>query len=190
MEGTKPPVLTKQDFYRRFMAGEFGNRGPQWDTLEQWAEADYQGRIAIRTRVQGGRCDYYILPEDVRQTVDDFLAAGYEPAQLHFSAMCPDHRTKFQGYLCEYASGDVAGMELIGSTVKNKPMREVIAYHSRKYSGLAALEVLRWACDPGSYDHIRYLLDAYPLHVVEFSSFEIPWGVERNNTVIWEVRSY
>ena len=44
---------------------------------------------------------------------------------------------------------------------------------------------------PNSFNDIMELIDIYPEHVIEFSTYEMPLGDCINrNTVIWEVRQY
>ena len=44
--------------------------------------------------------------------------------------------------------------------------------------------------DPSSLDDIIGLVDDYPEHVVEFSTFSVNVGLLQRPTVIWEVRRY
>lgn len=85
---------------------------------------------------------------------------------------------------------DTFGLRLYYSTVK-KPMRDALRKYSADVSGIMAVSLLRWAMDPSSYDWFQELLDLYPNHVVEFSSYAKCWGTVANcNTIIWECRLY
>lgn len=178
------PVLTKQDFYRRFYAGEFGNHGPMWSSLEAWRESRYDKPIAIRVLSVGGRCDYNIAAQDVEQRTEDFMRDGW--TDLNWSAMAPTERTTLQGEVMRSSSG----LELFASRVR-LPMRDALRSGGFRASGLRAQMLIASHLDASSREWLDHLLDTYPDHVIEFSTFAIPWGVApHRNTVIWEVRRY
>jgi len=177
-------VTNKADFYSRFYAGEFGNHGPMWSSLESWESSGYRDPIAIRTLKPGGRCDYNIPRDQVYARTKEFRSQGWQ--DLNWSAMAPTGRTLVQGEATIVAGG----LSLYVSRVK-LPMRDALREGGFHLAGVLAAGLLRGACDPDSYDWLQHLLDNYPDHVVEFSVFECCWGViDNRNTVIWEVRKY
>lgn len=182
-----PPVLTKADFARRYMAGEFGNRAPSWDTLDDYCRSNYRGGlIHVRNRVAGGSTWYNVRPEDVVATWDLAISKGYTAEQLYLSAMAPTELTTLQGEVWR----TVGGLELTYSTVK-KPMRNALAESQLHTVGITANALLFDHMNDYSYDWLRTLLDRYPDHVVEFSCYGRDWGtVPGHNTVFWEVRAY
>lgn len=179
------PVKTKADFYRRFHAGEFGNHGPMWQSLDEYMASGYRGPIAIRTKKRGGRCDYWLSRKDVPRIAREFEREGW--GDINFSAMSPHKYNTLQGEIHDGPRG-VEGML---SEVKGLPMRPAMADHSFASFGLECRVLLRSSMTIDDYEHLIGLLDRYPGHVVEFAAFSVPWGVIPGmRTVIWEVRHY
>lgn len=180
------PVLTKQDFYRRFYEGEFGNHGPMWKTVRDFLQSGHPGPIAIRCMRRGGRCDYFVPRDEVLARTRSFVNQGYPELELNFSAMAPDDRSTLKGEVAYRETG----VHLLG-TYARLPMRMALAEKSFYQQGLTATMTLKRAMDRGSYEWIQKLINRYPDHVIEFTSYEFPWGVLPGmNTVIWEVRKY
>ena len=72
-----------------------------------------------------------------------------------------------------------------------KPMREALKEKSFNVTGLEAEILLRYYLCSRSLEWLKILLERYPEHVVEFSSYGVNWGTLRGyNTVFWEVRLY
>ena len=178
----KPPVLNKKDFVKRFLANEFGNRGPTWNSLEDFKNANYSGLVHLRNRVAGGDTFYDLKPLQALekwQEVED-------QSRWYCAAMAPTEKTLFQGEVKE----GIWGLDLFYTTVA-KPMRDALKEWSKSVSGILAYSLLRQFLCPNSYDWLMHLLAEYPDHVVEFSTFSVQWGtVPGYNTVYWEVRLY
>lgn len=191
-----PPVLTKEDFVRRYAAGEFGNRSPTWNGIVEWATAypmvpgpyvewaDCE-LFHIRNRVAGATTWYNVRKYEMFEAWD-YACSKFAPSQLYISAMAPTHLTTLQGEL----QRSIRGLDLYYSTVK-KPMRDSLVEGGRQVSGATAVCLLRSYLDASSYEWVELLLDRYPDHVIEFSAYSRCWGtVPRRNTVIWETRAY
>ena len=179
------PVLRKVDFVRRYAAGEFGNASPTWDDLAQYQASGYTDLVHVRNRVAAGRTWYNVSVADVPAVWAEAKAI-YRPSMLYISAMAPTDKTLFQG---EVQRGSW-GYELLFSTVA-KPMRDALREQSRCVTGVVASVLLKHFLCPRSLEWLGYLLDAYPGHVVEFSTYSVEWGtVAGFNTVFWEVRRY
>lgn len=180
------PVLNKQDFVRRYAAGEFGNASPTWNGLDEFLADGYTGLVHVRNRVAGAPTWYNIPARDVAATWRKALETGYGSEQLYISAMAPTTYTLFQGEVLQSAHS----LDLLYTTVA-KPMRDALRQWSRHVSGIVAILLLRYYLCPNSYDWLNYLLTAYPAHAVEFSTYAIKWGtIPGFNTVFWEVRLY
>lgn len=179
------PVLFKDDFVRRYAAGEFGNHAPTWDTLNEYLKSKYEGLVHIRNRVKGGPTYYNVSRNNVLSVWVE--ATKKQPSNTwYISAMAPTEKTVLQG---EVQRG-VWGLELTYTRVK-KPMREALAEATVCASGLSVRMLLTGAMDVWSWEHLEYLLKEYPDHVVEFSVYEEPWGtIPGYNTVFWECRRY
>jgi hypothetical protein len=181
------PVLTKRDFVRRFLADEFGNRGPNWNTLNEFLDSGYKGLVHIRNRVAGGPTFYDVRHYNV---ADKWLwltgYKGYDARDFYLAGMAPTKRTLFQGEVMR----SYQGLYLYYSTVA-KPMRDSLKEGGRDVSGIIAVGLLRHYLCHRSYEWLMELLDRYPNHVVEFSTYGVNWGtVPGFNTVFWEVRNY
>ena len=185
-ERTYPPVLTKRDFYRRFCAGEFGNHSPTWSTLDEYQQSRYDKPIAIRTFRQGSRCDYMIPQDQVVDRYHSFLADGYAPNELNYSAQCPEEDKLLQGEVCQ----SPRGLEFFGST-SLEPMRVALTTAGFRCHGLTAHSWIKTHMCPNSWEWLQILLSRYPGHVIEFTTLRYNWGVlPRFNTLFWETRFY
>ena len=182
-----PPVRTKRDFVKRYEAGEFGNRAPTWNTLQEYLAANYNGGfIHLRNRIAGGKTWYNVAPNDVDLYWREALSSGLSPNDLYISGMCPTEKTVIQGEILYTTEG-----LYLNYTFVKKPMRDALKEDSRHANRLAANMLLRHYMDPGSYDWIQVLLERYPFHVIEFTTLSVNWGtIPRRNTLFWEVRSY
>ena len=177
------PVNIKKDFVKRFMLGEFGNRGPMWDTIEEWDASGYEGLLHIRNRTAGGPT-YYDVPSFIIR--DRYKSAGASPEEFYLAAMAPTDKTLLQGEV----QRTHRGLEFYGTCVK-KPMRAALAECSFGITGIMSVSMLRSYLCVDSYEWLHYLLDVYQDHVVEFSTYSVNWGTTPNfNTVFWEVRNY
>lgn len=180
------PVRTKEDFYRRWRAMEFGNRGHSWDTLDEVFASGLPGPFAIRYRVPGSRwCRYNIPREHMSDAVQKFLLEGALPELMEFSPMQPDDKLLIQGEVLI----DHRGLCLAYSH-ERKPMRVAMRNASHLF-GISAVCLLRRFLDHASYDDLTLLAERYHRHVIEFGTYACKVGVvPRRNTVIWEVRLY
>lgn len=181
------PVLTKRDFVRRFMLGEFGNKGPNWDTLEEYEASGYTGLVHLRNRIAGGPTWYDIESRQVSAMYRHVLNIGVVSAKnLYLAGMAPTHETLFQGEVQQ----SERGLDLYFSTVR-KPMRDSLREGGQQVSGILSTVLLRHYLCPNSLDWLYTLLERYPLHVIEFSTYAVNWGtLPHFNTVFWEVRRY
>lgn len=185
LSGKRPPVLTKRDFVKRYAEGEFGNRSPTWNTLQEFLDSNYRGGlIHLRNRIVGGKTWYDVAPNDVDLYWQEALASGLSPKDLYISAMCPTEKTIIQGEVLITEEG----VSLHYSTVK-KPMRQALSEKSSNATGLTALILLETHLCSNSMEWMRTLWETYPHHVVEFTTLSVNWGtVPRHNTLFWEVR--
>jgi hypothetical protein len=187
LETKYPPVLTKHDFVQRYSEGEFGNRAPTWNTYDEWLADRYRfpedQLYHIRSRARGGVTYYDQDSLGVMQTYDSKYA---HDAKYYLSCMCPTEKTLIQG---EVQQG-VNGLEMFYSCIA-RPMREALKIENESVSGVRCTQLLRYYLCPNSYEWLQVLLDRYPEHVIEFTTFSVNWGTLPNfNTVVWEVRKY
>jgi len=175
-------VLTKVDFVRRYALGEFGNRTATWNTLEEYLASGSTSLVHVRNRKAGGSTYYNLSPRRIARTWHKVAKSG----GWYISEMAPTNKTILQGEVRESPNG----LDLLYTTVA-KPMREALAESQSVASGLRANWMLKEAMCPNSYEWLGTLLDRYPNHVVEFSTYSVNCGVlPRYNTLFWEVRLY
>lgn len=178
-----PPVLTKRDGVARYKAGEFGNASPTYNN--RW-ELNNQGSCArkyhLRNKVTGGETFYNL----------DFFecfhlwAKAPDPDQWYCSEMAPHDQGTIQGEVMQGPEG----IELFYATAKI-PMRDALRLEGQRVQGMLALGLLKTYLCPRSYDWMMVLLERYPSHVIEFTSFTCEWGTLAGyNTIIWEIRNY
>ncbi len=178
-----PPVLTKKDFVRRFMANEFGNRGPNLATLVEFLASNYQGLTHIRNKQAGGPTWYDIESQHVSSM---WIKHGCRPETHYLAGMAPTAQTLFQGEV-QLQPG---GLVLYYST-EALTMRAALASSGKTATGIIAVLLLKAYLCPASYDWLTVLLDRYPDHVIEFSTYSCQWGtIPGFNTIFWEVRKY
>lgn len=185
------PVRTKADFVRRYAQGEFGNASPTWATYRDWL-TDWQDdgwedrRYHLRNRIAGGATYYNITGENVPDTFKRLLAEGVDGQNIYVSEMAPTELTLIQGEVRR----STYGLELYYSRYV-APMRESLARGGKSVGGILSVTLLKHFLDNSSWEWLNYLLDEYPDHVVEFSTYGKQWGtVPGMNTVFWEVRLY
>jgi hypothetical protein len=178
------PVLTKQAFVRRFMRGEFGNRGHNWLTLQQWRASGYKGLVHIRNRTAGG-ATYYNVPSSKVPALWRKVAG--RPGDWYLAGMAPHDKNVLQGEV----QVQYDGLYLYYSTARGLPMRAALEQQPCHSFGIMARCLLQQCLCPNSYDWLQVLLERYPGHVIEFSTFSCLWGtLPGYNTVFWEVRAY
>ena len=177
----------------RWSRGEFGNKLEMWESIEDFYAALDSGewrtcdRVVIRSRdVDQPFCVYDILPWEVAGYVSSFVLEGADRKKLYLnSSECENRFLVIQGEVMR----SHRGLELHYSTHPKK-MRQALEIEARDAHGLAAKIVLETKLPPGDFDWIMELLDEYPDHVVEFSTWSVPYGTYPRCTIVWEVRSY
>jgi len=181
------PVLAKGDFARRYRLGEFGNASPTWESLEAFQrDSPDEGLYHLRNgRVAGGVTYYKQTPA---QVVERWGGVS-DPSAWYCSQQVPlgvEQSLRLQGEVMRTERG----LYLYYSTVP-LPMRDALRQRAESVYGIMAGLLLRDALCWNSYEWLGVLLDRYPDHVVEFSTYGIPWGtLPHYNTIFWEVRLY
>lgn len=119
-----------------------------------------------------------------RKEATEFLQDQDTLDQFLVSEATPDHQLVIQGELTR-----LFGLDLSFSREKNLSLREAMKVPHR-VSGLSAQILLQSTLEPEDYDDLQVLLELYPDHVIEFSSFSVPLGNLNRHMVVWEVRKY
>lgn len=181
----RSPVLSKTDFVRRYIRGEFGNGPRTWIDLEQFIrEADPNGLYHLRIARTGYPLTLYNVPYQNVTSAYEELRQHLQPDEIYISEMGPERLKVFQGELIQSPDWFLKYNNL------PMPMRHAFAIQTRYATGLTARFLMRAYLDAESYDWLEYLLEEYPDHVIEFSTYSVKWGTKNWNTVFWEVRKY
>lgn len=180
------PVLTKQDFYRRYANSEFGNKLLSWDTWGDLLRSDYEGPIGIRSRIPGGPFVCPIPYGKWAVVYNHLLVNGVKKEDMRFSQAAPDDRCIFQAEICE----TYRGLEMRYSTNSGTTHREAMKT-AQNVHGLRARMILRHYLEPSDFSDVEALLELYPDHVIEVSSYAFPVGnIPGRCALIWETRRY
>ena len=177
-------IRSKKQMYALLRAGALGNPPHMWRS--RWVA--YQWGIQRKGRLLGIRS---------LRTSDPIFVSGLSPAKF---LTHPAHRTETPLVFSESTDNDQlliqgevsrlpGGLHFEYST-QQLPMRQALAERRSRASGLAALTLLRQHLDVASFECLMGLLDVYPDHVVEISTFERGVGRWGWNTIFWEVRAY
>lgn len=175
---------SKIEFYRRYMAGEFGNRPKSWANVDELLADGWPIDKPVSCRnfkVVGGLVVLAASLEEIRTknggTFDD----------LTFVEPVPHHRNLIQGEI----SRGLGPLEMSYSTrlhVSNRDCRSEFAKH---VSGVEVYILLRHFMFASDFENLMNLLEKFPEAAIEFSTFECCVGVlPMSNTIIWEVRNY
>tara|TARA_Y100000361_G_scaffold36089_1_gene30612 strand:- start:54447 stop:55037 length:591 start_codon:yes stop_codon:yes gene_type:complete len=176
------PVLNKRDFVKRYKKGEFGNAAPTWSSVTafkkayalEWPTKDQL--FHLRSKEPGGPTYYNLTFKK--------LLSKKNTENYYVSAMAPTAKTIIQGEIRQ----SIKHLELRYTTVK-KPMRDAFKVEDKTIFGLQVNYVVSSCLDANSQDWLFVLLDRYPNHIIEFSTYSTQWGtVPGYNTVFWEVR--
>jgi hypothetical protein len=184
-------VLTKRENWRRASLGMYGNRLRSWDSIEALRTSDWRGLVTVRTLLGGGGPCIYDMPVERAEKVSTSL--GLPKAAVCFNQGAVDSTIRLQGeYLNDVVRVDGRTFDgvLRFSTVKLK-MRDALRVEERTLCGLAARLALRDCMTPSSWADFEALLEIYPGHVLEVSTYEGTLGdLPGRNSIVWEIRKY
>ena len=172
-------VRNKQEFYRLWRLGTFGNRLRSWEDLESFEESGYAGATGLRFLQPG------------KQMIE--LREGQALVKKRFKEgvhiICeaaPDDRLTIQGEI----QRSPRFYDLRYSTMPGYRMPEGLRRFQKHAFSLNAKAQVQTRMDPSSWDDLQEILDDCPNAVVEFSCYEIWVGDCRGrNTLFWEVRT-
>lgn len=179
------PVNSKEDFIVRYLHGEFGNRPKTWLDLESFkGEATPNKLYHVRIAIKGYPKTFYNVPYENVEKVWNEATNLVGKDKLYISEMGPEDKKVFQGEIVQSPT------LFLKYNLLAMPMREAFEREVFYATGLNAKLLIRRYFDINSYEWLEYLLENYPNHVVEFSTYAVCWGTLGWNTVFWEVRNY
>jgi len=180
-------ITTKQQSYELLQQGFFGNRLRMWDSFEDVIKSEYTGTVSMRYKgLGGGFYAYEVPPPQIPEIERDWISKGADRGLITFNESAPDHLLLIQG---EVMRGPVNPYSLFYS-LERKKMREALK-NGKQAEGLTAKLILEHFLYPSSYEDMQILLNMFPEHAIEFSTYSVCLGdIPGRNTVIWEVRQY
>ena len=176
-------VQTKEEMYRLYYQGAFGNKLLTWSSYEDLLKSKYVGTVSMRYKGKagGGRSAYNVKIENIPEEMASWISQGAESNES-----APDERLIFQGEIMR----DLNFYHLMYSFEKTK-MNVAMRNNPLTAKGLKVVTILKEYLSPNSYEDLMLLLDKYPNSVIEFSVYEMDLGcVPHRNTIIWECRNY
>lgn len=179
-------ITTKAEMYRRYFAGEFGNRPRTWKSLQEIYDSGYTGLVSMRSLQASHPFRLYHVPVAELAARLEQIRPDHRDAGIVFSEAPDDRHRAIQGELQRLPGG----LALTYSFVR-KPMREAFDDDRRHAQGLTAHLLLKQHVHPPDLDWLLELLDRWEDHVIEFSAFRVPVGVvPKSRCFFWEVRLY
>ena len=179
-------IRNKTQMYELLLAGKLGNRVRAWDGLKALEASGYRGQVSLRSKNIADPVAVYHVPYEMLHEVLDANHLCHR-TDIVYSESPPDEMRVIQG---ELTRSPYCGL-FFKYTFAPLPMRSAFDQGSFQYAeGLRAKLLLEHYVDPSSLDDLYELLDEYPDHVIEFSSFAVPVGVLGRLAVIWECRLY
>jgi hypothetical protein len=182
------PITNRKENFEAYQLNKFGNKLRLWTGLDEFRKSNYNGSVTFRYYAinNGGSSNFTKYDvTDYEKQIKEFTELGAEPKRMIFNESAPDKFLTIQGELTH----DYNGYQLFYSTDKGK-MRDCLK-NGKTLTGLAVKLLLQQHLNSNSFSDIMELIELYPNHVIEFSTYSINLGdCPRRNTIIWEVRRY
>lgn len=184
-----PRLTSKPASYEALIDGRLGNTLRTWAKLKTLRPVLTSGvpRVSIRYLDWGSKFKAHnVALGELEQTCARLRTQGAEFSKMVFNETPPDTRVRLQTDVMLTTEG----WTLFYSRQKNMRHREALALDGQQVSSLRALEILQSALWPSDMEDLRVLMEQYPDHVVELTSFDVAVGkIPHRNTIIWEVRA-
>lgn len=186
----------KVENYELYHRGYYGNHLKFWASLDDFfidldtGNWDRNDPVALRTTCFPG----IKLPHYCRRTDPDSVMSlatrwvrdyGIDLSQIVLNEIGPDKEILIQGEIMRTENH----YDLHYSTMKVL-MRQALQYAPKNACGLVAIKKLEYFMDASSFDNLQRLFDEFPEAIIEFSTYGVPVGALKWNTVFWEVRGY
>jgi hypothetical protein len=179
-------VTNKQQNYRLWQSGAFGNKLKAWRSYSEWARSCVL--VVLRTLIPGGPCIYNLHTAFVLSKINEWIASGIPEDAIMINEAAPDHDVVLQG---EYFNGVLDRPDYFYYSFAKAHMRDALKSEAHHSWGLEVDMLLRRYMTPSSYEDWRVLLDQYPNHVLEVSIYNHCLGdIPGRNALVWEVRIY
>ena len=180
-------IDSKNKSFELYQTGLFGNKLRSWDSVQEYKESGHVGTVTVRYKGNSSSpfCKYNIKSSDADSVIKSIISSGAKEELIVLNESAPDEKLLIQGELTK----DSGGYSLFYSCEQGK-MRDCMKFGIQIY-GLSAKLLLMKYMNANSYADVMELIDSYPDHVIEFSTYDQCLGsCHGRNTIIWEVRKY
>ena len=179
------PIRNREQYFDLWGRDALGNHLRIWNTVEEIPDSISEVMVREVNPNGGGGL--------VNVTKVATLRKRRPSQRVVYNELAPDHLATMQAYIRK--EGGVVYLEAkltARGRLPTRPQRMRQAIRQAKcYEGLQALHIVRNQVSPRDYEDIVELLDAYPGHVLEFTSYACPVGwVKHSNVIYWELRGY
>lgn len=166
--------------YEFLLSGKFGNTNICWKTLEEYKASGNKQRLCIRSMIPGGLFEYDFPPEELESRLskrrDKWIISPLADG---------DNDRVIQGAVVNTTEG-----LYLNYSYAQLDWRSALNMMGHHVYRTEAKIILNYYLDCPSIENINYLLEEYPDHVIEFTTYNHDAGTLNNNTLIWEVRYY
>jgi hypothetical protein len=179
-------ITSKAQFYDLWTKGVLGNRTRVWTNVEDALKSRCP-QIGFREVGRGGGGAWESGSRaDARDTAARWTRLG---RRFIMDDGAPSSHAILQGEVCRTFEG-LQSYLAVGHGIP--PMRISMARGMHTHRGYLATKILLDEyMDPSSRDDLDSLLELYPDHTIEFTSFDIDVGnIPNRNTLIWETRLF
>ena len=184
-------IKTKEEFYKAYEKGLFGNKVRTWGSYEELKNSGWKGGVCIRGQGIPRHLARYNIPinkvqKAIKEIDNHYKKRGTKRPKIKFNQAMPDEKLLIQG---EVMRG-TQGLYLLYTTIK-KPTNLAFAEEEIIEERIKAKMTLQRNLCPSSFSDLETLLDIYSESVIEFSTYSVNVGnIPNRNTVFWEVRNY
>ncbi|MCK9595579.1 hypothetical protein M0R19_00110 [Candidatus Pacearchaeota archaeon] len=180
-------IKTKEECYALYQSGFFGNKPLTWNSYEEIIADGWLGKVSMRSKKGAIRTSvkYKVPVENIQEMIKEMGREGVLEKEITFNESMPDDYISIQGEITRNENG----LCLFYSTLK-EPMNIALKQNSSQVEGLRAKIMLQNKISNQSYEDLMNIMDMFPNDIVEFSSWTKPVGLDKKDTIIWEVRNY
>lgn len=176
-------IDNKTLMYEQMILGKFGNTHPIFLTYDDYVKSglDLTKNVCIRSMVPGGKFEYNFpfseLQERLSKRKDKIVISQVADGDNDRAIQGAVYRDPLEGLYLHYSYLQLDWRKAL----------EQEGHHAYRTK---AKIILEHYLDYPSLETIYRLLDEYPDHVIEFTTYNHSVGNLGHNTIIWEVRLY
>lgn len=187
-------ILSKNQNYRLWQNGDFGNKLRAWRTLEDFQKSGFSGNVSLRVLLNnsGTRKCAYSATSKIETVVQTWIDSGISRDAIMINETAPDTEILQGEYRNDIYMLDGVGVwdHFFYSRMRAK-MRTALSLAPENAYGLQARLLIQQAMTPSSYEDWNLLISRYPSHVFEVSIYENCLGdTPGRNALVWEIRRY